>query len=355
MNTLSRAGLLAATTLALAAPTVSPASSTLSAAEAVGSDRVAPRTVLDVRGLAQGAPPALAWSERRSGRTLIHGAGGTTTPAPDGLAELAPMGSGYVVQTVGNRPTTTRWIAADGTPGRREWRTGYGLAVSARGTTVAFSGRAGRVWSIDRAADRVLTFNPVPVSGKGRAVAVFGEDCKESETSNGCTIVVNGARAWYTSSHGIVDRVPHLRLASTGRGRWLGGITSVSDTGSCSAMLRGWRVAWRTCDNQLSDIAPDGRRVLGLPAYGDGFGPTTLDVLATADGAVVRSFTSARDGRSAAYFDEVWEDAGHVLVVTYQAGKWAVVRLGVDGSMEYAVAPRRGRSDLSPPFQLQTR
>ena len=107
--------------------------------------------------------------------------------------------------------------------------------------------------------------------------------------------------------------------------------------------------------SQLSDIAPDRRHVLGLPAYGDGFGPTTLDLLATVDGSVVRSFTAARDGRSATYFDEVWEDAGHVLVVTYQAGKWAILRLGIDGSMEYAVAPRRGRSDLSPPFQLQTR
>jgi hypothetical protein len=31
------------------------------------------------------------------------------------------------------------------------------------------------------------------------------------------------------------------------------------------------------------------------------------------------------------------------------------VRLGVDGSMEYAVAPRRGTMDTRAPFQLQTR
>ena len=74
-------------------------------------------------------------------------------------------------------------------------------------------------------------------------------------------------------------------------------------------MLRSWKVTWRTCDNQLSDISPDNRHVLGTPAYADGFGPTTLDLLATADGSVARSFTSARNGRSATYFDEVWEDA----------------------------------------------
>ena len=44
------------------------------------SSRPAPTTVLDVRGLEQGDPPAVAWSERRSGRTVIHGTGGTTHP-----------------------------------------------------------------------------------------------------------------------------------------------------------------------------------------------------------------------------------------------------------------------------------
>ncbi|MCW2737609.1 hypothetical protein [Nocardioides sp.] len=350
MRTLSRTTLLAATALTLAA-SLAPATQALPGT----TGRATPRTVLDVRNLEQGAPPALAWSERRSGRTVVHGVGGTSTPVPNDLTELAPMGSGYVIQTAGNRPTTTRWVAADGTPGRREWRTGNGLAVSAQGRAVAFSGRRGKVWTIDSEGDRVLRFTPVPITGKGQAVALFGEDCKESGTSTGCTIFVNGARGWLTSSHGIVDRAPHVRLTSTGRGRWLGGITSVSDTGTCSAMLRNARVAWRTCDNRFADISPDNRHVLGLPAYGDGFGPQTLDLLATADGSVVRSFTAARNGRSATYFEEVWEDAGHVLVVTFQDGEWAVVRLGVDGSMEYAVAPRAGSSDVRSPFQLQTR
>jgi len=349
----SRATLVAAAALGLAAA-LSPATPATSAADA--SSRPAPETVLDVRGLELGDPPAIAWSERRTGRTVIHGTGGGRTPAPDRLDQLAPMGSGYVIQTIGLGGSRTRWIGADGSPGRREWRTGYGLAVSARGGAVAFAGKAGRVWSIDEAGDRVLSFNPVPITGRGRAVALFGEDCKESATSTGCTVYVNGPnRAYYTSSHGIVDRVPRLRLTSTGRGRWVGGITSLSDTGSCSAMLRSATVAWRTCDNQLSDISPDNRHVLGTPAYADGFGPNALAVLATADGSVVRSFTSARNGRSATYFDEVWEDAEHVLVVTFQADRWAVVRLGVDGSMEYAVAPRRGTVDVRAPFQLQTR
>ena len=351
MKTLPRALVLAATALALS-------SSLLPAVQASEqTSGKAPRTVLDVRDLDRGKPPAIAWSERRSGRTVIHGTGATRTPAPNRLNGFAPMGSGYVVQTIG-RGATTRWIAADGTPGRGEWRTGYGLAVSPLGNVVAFAGRRGRVWTIDQEGDRVFRFNPVPVTGTAHAVAVAGENCKEGEGDPGfgCSIVVDGPRrAFYTTSHGIVDSVPHLIQATTGRGRWLGGITSLSDTGSCSAMMRSWRVTWRTCDNQLSDISPDDRHVLGTPAYADGFGPTVLDVLARADGSVVHTFTYARNGHSATYFDEVWEDAAHVLVVTYQEGEWAVVRLGVDGSMEYAVAPRRGSMDTRSPFRLQTR
>jgi hypothetical protein len=355
MTRCSRTTLLATTALALAVG-LTPASPALSATGA--SDRPAPRTVLDVRGLDQGAPPAIAWSERRSGRTVVHGTGGTSTPAPNRIVELSPMGSGYVVQTLSRAGVTTRWIGADGTPGRHEWRTGHGLAVSPRGHVAAFAGRRGRVWTIDREGDRVFRFNPVPVTGTAHAVTVAGENCKEGEGDPGfgCSIVVNGPRrAFYTSSHGIVDLVPRLRQVTTGRGRWLGGITSATDFGACSAMMRSWRVTWRTCDNQLSDISPDNRHVLGTPAYADGFGPKDLDVLATADGSVVGSFASARNGHSATYFDQVWEDAEHVLVVTYQDGEWAVVRLGVDGSMEYAVAPRRGSMDTWTPFQLQTR
>jgi hypothetical protein len=350
------AGFAPATATATAAATAASTAAATDTASAPAG-RSVPRTVLDVRDLEQGAPPAIAWSERRSGTTVIHGLDGSTTPVPNAITELTPMGSGYVIQTAGNRPTT-RWVAADGTPGRREWRTGYGLAVSAKGGAVAFSGRGGKVWSIDDEGDRVLRFNPVPITGKGRAAALVGESCKEGDEGNGCSIYVNGNDgSWFTSSHGIVDTTPRLRTVTTGRDRWLGGITSTSDVGSCSAMLRSWKVRWRTCDNQLGGISTDNRRVIGTPAYADGFGPTALDILSTRTGAVEARFTANR--RSATYFDEVWEDDSHVLVVTFQrgrggSGEWAVVRLGLDGSMEYAVAPRAG-TDAQFPFQLQTR
>ena len=312
-------------------------------------------TRFDVSDLSTGSPPAVAWLERRPGVTVVHGVDGALTPVPKNTRELAPMGSGYVIQTASRRPPRTRWVGADGSPGRRTWKTGFGIGVSAKGKAVAFSGKRGKVWSIDREGDRVLRFNPVPIKGKGRAVTVAGEDCSELTSVSGCSIFVNGPRGYYTSSHGIVDRVPRMRLVSTGRGRYLGGITKIEDAGSCSVMLRRWRPRWRTCANSFSDISTDNKHVLGLPAYGDGFGPTALDLLRTRDGKIVHSFTPSRRGDSATYFDEVWEDAEHVLVVTFQDDEWAIVRLGLDGSMEYAVPPRAGSSDTGSPFDLQTR
>jgi hypothetical protein len=320
------------------------------------SDRAAaPRQVLDVSDLDTGAAPRVAWAERTGRRLTIHGADGTT-PAAGNVRAFAPMGSGYVVQTGGARPPRVRWVAADGTPGPREWRSGYGLAVSPGGGAVAFTVRRGGVRVIDSEGDRVLRMPPVPgVRGLNSPAGVSGDDCREDATSNGCSVAVNSTRrpvSWYTSSHGLVDRTP-FRSFSTGSGRWTGGVTSVSDTGSCSAMRGGLRVRWTTCRNQLSVISPDTRHLVGTPAYGDGFGPTRLDLLDLRTGDRTRSWTADRRGRSATYFDQVWEDADHLLVVTFQAGEWAIVRLGTDGSMEYAVPPRTDGGDQEKPLYLR--
>lgn len=316
--------------------------------------RAVPTQLLDVRDLPTGAPPKVAWSEENSRTIIIHGPDGSTTPAPKETDDFAPMGSGYVTQHGMRWPRVT-WIDADGTPADREWRTTYGLAVSAGGEAVAFTGRRGAVRVIDSDGDRVLRMPRIP-GGRSMPSVLLGEDCKESGTSTGCSVFVNEqarARSWMTTSHGIVDAAP-FRSTTTGRGRWLGGITKAMDDGTCSVMRRGARRRWATCHNVLSRISPDRSHVLGTPAYADGLGPGRLDLLDLRTGRRLRSWTGSRTGDSATYFEETWEDPEHVLIVTLTGeSTWAVVRLGLDGTMEYAVPPRRVRPTVWMPFHLQ--
>ena len=40
-----------------------------------------------------------------------------------------------------------------------------------------------------------------------------------------------------------------------------------------------------------------------------------------------------------------WEDSTHVLAVVMQRYDWAIVRVGLDGSMEFAGEPLRGTEE----------
>lgn len=341
----------------LAAIAVAPLALALLGSSAQAQEQQAPKkTIFDVSDLETGAPPALVWTETDGAGTTIHGPAGETTV--DGVVDaVAPMGSGFVVQTIDGAKATTRFVGADGTPGRSSWRSGYGLATSSDGEAVAFTTRRGGVKVIDQDGDRVLSMPKIPSKEFGTPVYVTNGYCKEDETSNGCAILVNSTKkreSWVVSSHGIVD-ITGFKAVSAGAGRWAGGITRFSDTGTCSVMKRNQRARWKTCDNMFSDISPDKQHVLGTPAYADGFGPTTLDVLDLRTGKPTNAFVSTRKALTT-YFDEVWEDATHVLVVTYQDEEFAIVRLGLDGSMEYAVAPVADEDgDMETPFQLQTR
>jgi hypothetical protein len=339
---------------------VAPLALTLLGSSAQAEERSPTDTVFDVSRLDTGAAPKLVWTQQAGAKTVIHGHGGTTTIAGD-VNAVAPMGSGYVVQTFDtvdpNGRPITRWIGADGKPGRSSWRTGYGLATSPDGKAIAFTVRRGGVKVIDLEGDRVLTMPSIPSKEFGQPVHVSNGYCKEDDTSNGCAVLVNSSRrrvSWIVSSHGIVDTTGFPAI-SAARGRWAGALTRFMDTGSCSVMTRNLHKKWRTCVNQFSDISPDMQHVLGTPAYADGFGPGDLDVLDLRTGDREHSWNSDRKGTTATYFDEVWEDATHILVVTYQDAEWAIVRLGLDGSMEYAVAPVADDGNMESPFRLQTR
>ena len=95
---------------------------------------------------------------------------------------------------------------------------------------------------------------------------------------------------------------------------------------------------WDTCDYKLGAFSPDGHYVLATSPSTDGMGPRDLEVLDAGTGDLVASFTP--DKNSQLFMVGVtWETADTFLANAYEGTSGSVIRMGVDGSLEDAVAP----------------
>ncbi len=349
------------------ASTASPSTSSDTPSETPSTDAPPEQRVLDAGGLEQGDAPGLAYAELvwkngfpRGG--VIHAPDGHEVPLPPhGISEFAPFGDGWMVVVV-DQDTARESLVSMSSDGAYDGRTRVsgGFAVSSDGGTVAWTAPDGTVTTADRTGER-RTLGSVGAKGPYRTVGIIGDDCGPSRSEDAsCTVVVDtvGRRfgAYAVTSLGDVTTIPGVRTATTVSGTRVAGVHSVDDLApsSCSRVidLPEARVLWETCDHTLDVVDPDGKTLVGLPSYLDGFGPSTLALVSMNDGSTLQSWTNGPD--SATYFDQVWEDGSHLLMRTYQSGEWAVVRVGLDGSLEYAVAPVAGE-DLAAPFLLQTR
>jgi hypothetical protein len=319
-------------------------------------------TRLTAEGLDEGAPPAIAYLAaddptdpadhwhlvRADGSELeIPGHGGVFSFAlmGDGLVTLNDEGSGAEVAVVDGNGDEVSGASARG----------YGLAVTPNGKIVAYLGKDGAPQFIEDGGAKTGGLRKVP--GAGDIGAIRGEDtCFESESiEGGCTAFVNSADAsgaFVSTSHGIVDRAGDMvSVADVSPTGLVLGLSSIEDGGSCSAVWKAFRPKprWETCDHTLLSFSPDGSRELGTDPYLDGLGQRTLAFLDDS-GAVEHSFEGGRKGPFV--IQTAWEDDEHVLAVVYDVDAgWAVLRLGVDGSQEYAVAPVPG-DETERPFGL---
>ncbi len=314
-------------------------------------------SVFDVSNLPTGAPPGVAWA---NGLT-IHRADGTTVEVTgvDHIDQLAPMGDGWVIATgdaEGNQVVVM--LDADGVAGERFPLDGN-LAPSRAGNVVAWASPKGKVTVVGQGGSEMLTMASIDAPGPYSAIAVTGEDCKEGRTTDaGCTVYVNvkGAKvaAYSTSSHGIVDVVGDQILNTTAYGGdgALAGITDIRDAGTCSIVRRGiGQILWETCDYRVMSFSPDGTHVVAAQAYGDGLGDGEFAILNAADGSPLVDLISEGDTFTTV-MDTRWEDDSQVLIRTFQNGQHALVRISLDGEMEYAVPPVPGE-DVDSPFVLQ--
>lgn len=314
---------------------------------------------LTLDGLEQGDEPRTGYV---SGSVFENGGLGVDLSAlTDPVIEVAALKDGLLVSTRSETgDLEARFVDRSGTVGAESWPMDAGFAVSEGGNVGAFVQPDGTPVAI-QGGGTAHELAGIPRGTGFAAVALFGEDCEPRAENTACTlwVVSRGEEQenWVTGTAGeAVTARPGLRsVTDVVDAELIAGITEVKDDlTTCSAVLEfdAETPLWSTCDHQLTAFSPDGNRLLGQPD-GDGSGPVGLAVYDAAKGGdALLDLSTVRDafvGRM------IWEDDTHVLATVHEKGRWAIVRIGLDGSREYAVAPVTSTDDVAAPFVLPTR
>jgi hypothetical protein len=311
---------------------------------------------LDIAGLPVGPAPTIAYAfASRPG----FGDGNWQLRRPDGtslrLPRLtwsvwAPMGDGAVGMAGTEAGPELQQVSGTGQV-RTRMVDRFGLAVSPSGEIVGWLGDRGRPHVLEGGGSRHFTMPRVP---HARTVAaVWGaETCQEQQPEGrGCTVLVNARRhVWVSTSHGLVDRIgPMLRVSDVNQqGRVIGLVSRrTPDPRACWGVFRadGHRV-FRICGTYLDSFSPDGRRVLAERTQLRWSSVRRFAILGR-HGHVLRSWTFD-PGPHRSLSQLTWEDDHHLLGVLRAHGRWGIVRIGTDGTVEYAGSTVAATDEFTP-------
>jgi hypothetical protein len=309
---------------------------------------------ISLAALPVGDAPRTGWLE---GSTW-HDGGDSVDLAgevPGQVAVVAPAGDSLLVGAAdegGNLVAYRVPVGDDHAVDELGGMTG-GFATSPGGKLVAFAAGGGQVVTV-RDGD-TTTLSGLPEPGQYAtydAVAVVGEDCSSGHR---CAVLVNDKGA---KPRVLAAVTPGMDLAAVAGIKLLddvsadglvAGTTRITDFGSCSRVQDPTnQPLWRTCDARFLAFAPDGKHLLGSGAYADGFGDGELK---TFDARTGRPGLDLRTAEGATITQMRWEDDDHVLATVYEGNRWGVLRIGLDRTVEYAIAPVAG-DDMESPFLL---
>jgi WD40 repeat protein len=291
---------------------------------------------LDVRDLPTGAPPQVAYvDDAAQSNTRAYVVVGTDT-----------------VQQVGETVAITR---DDGTA--------FGpfpassLARTADGSAAAWANLKGVVMLWRPGADAPVAMGDSGL--QGAIIQALTGDCREGGQCAAWVIGGDGSEGVSTSVR--VDQDGSVDQADPGstvdlvkdvmQSGLLIGVSQRDDYNSCSSLVAldtpGAR--WKTCKHTLDAFSPSGAYVAASDPFHSGNLNGNIAIYDAATGKAT-TYRIASAGDSAYYSYFAWEDDSHLLFAANQDGKWSIVRMGVDGSMEYAVPPAELGDELSNPF-----
>jgi hypothetical protein len=316
------------------------------------------RGVLDVSDLPSGAAPAIAYAQ---GGT-IHRPDGSTVDVGHGVEAFTTLADGSVVyETRTPQGDVGVGVWSDTTSGASRTHPAVaGLAVNTEHTLVGWLSPTGHATVWQEPDAEVVDLGPVAEGSEAQIASIAGDDCTKSRPSSVCELEVNTTspgghrQPWVVTPDGAdpLRDGSFLTVADQTEGGLTIGLDQVTDDGSCSKLLGGGELqGFSTCADTLVSFSPDDTLVLADPAYHDGLGN---GVIAMYDLEGHRLFQRTSDESAQSFYPTAqWEDATHVLAPVFQDGRWAVVRIASDGSMEYAVPPVSGDMEESP-FVVET-
>jgi hypothetical protein len=324
-----------------------------SVAHAAGTTGARP---LPVSGLAVGDDPKIPYAfasqpDFGSGNWRLRRPDGTTLRLPSlTWGSWAPMGDGAIGMAGTEAGPELQQVSAAGRL-RTRMVEHFGLAVSPDQEIVGWLGDHGTPHVVEGGGSRHFDM-PKLIHGGAIAALAGSETCKEEEPEGGgCTVFANGSsRVWVADSHGIVATIgPMLQVSDVNQS---GRVTGEVSRGrpqhrACWGVFRatGHRV-FRTCDFFLDSFSPDGRRVLAERSQVRWDSIRRLAIL-DRNGNALRTWTFHAT-RSRSLSQLTWEDSHHLLGVLQSHGRWGLVRIGTDGTVEYAGAPVDQVNEFSP-------
>lgn len=319
-----------------------------------------------------GAEPAgghLSGKEFREGTDRVA----FTLDAGVEVAALLALADGYLLTAVPDEMGEARTYALDADGAVvGEWGNGVdspdsGPVASADGRLGAFV--AGGKAVVVQDGGRTATELAVPESDLGlplTAVSVSGTDCTGADADcavlvkrwepvgdggpPGSTWMARPGRAPVPVDRGIAD----VDVVAAD-GLTAGTVEIIEDgDGSCAGVADTSKtVLWTTCRDRLISFSPGSRSVLAGTSTSSGSGDHELTVLDARSGEERLRLETADE---VGIFEMVWEDDEHVLAVVgdwredaatgdHVDRRWAVIRIGLDGTREYAVEPLAGEDD----------
>ena len=312
---------------------------------------------LTLTGLERGEDPGIPYAVDLDApfldgeyRVVLPGGDPAGFPLPDGsIGEFAVTGDAVVLLRQTEGGVVAQVSDRAGTVLEEEmFLASHSVLVSGDRTVGGWLRDDGTVHTLDSDGTHAVDLAGITPGAEAVLVrkAETSPSCQEEvPEGGGCIVYANrpGGGVDYTTSHGISERIAGLRALADvdDRGRLLGRLSR--DPGCWGLLRPAGREVWSTCEHRLDSFSPDTRHVLGVPGNAR-FEEVRGVVVHDRRGAVVTTYDVPR-GTSVSGVE--WEDDEHLLAVVRRGNRTAIVRVGLDGTLELATDVGPAPSDAS--------